>query len=521
SSALQVHRLQGSPFREGYTATPQIEVANIQWTYNNTDDVIKVEIWDVVDKAINPSAVKSTSAGLKFENDLGVSKQTPPTPSKEQNELALDAENVNVYRNTQGIILMFDITKKWTFEYAVRELVAVPEHMAVLLLGNFADLSAQRTVSTAHVYQVITECNGNRSSKYTLANKIRYVETSMQSGLGLDYIYKYFGVPFLQLQRDILNQQLEAKSKELSSLLNELDADVEIPAPSELPENSSLEDKSSLEGKLEYQQALKNFWEKEYRELAGESNIREDNTLDALSSQLLPSLHIQRERARTPDPSQLYDFNAGKLEDDFFDDTPDTLPIPPRPAAVDSDDAAGANPMVAGDEDLEGSSGGESDNEGDRSKKEFQSGISDIWHRRDISSSTGRGGVVSSGSSDVDDEMLQTGEDEELDPSASASRTGYEEISSGSPAGDNPWAESGQHLHHPQSFVEYGDLSSAAHWQQSNVSGIQSFVKRDSKDIKKKKKKGSKLTNEDKASRENKDGRRVGDSRDREERIHV
>ena len=61
-------------------------------------------------------------------------------------------------------------------------------------------LSAQRTVSTAHVYQVITECNANRSSDYTSANKIRYVETSMQSGLGLEYIYKYFGVPFLQLQ---------------------------------------------------------------------------------------------------------------------------------------------------------------------------------------------------------------------------------------------------------------------------------------------------------------------------------
>ncbi|CAG8517110.1 1885_t:CDS:10 [Paraglomus occultum] len=509
------HRLQGLPFREGYTATPQIEVANIQWTYNNTDDVIKVEIWDVVDKATNTSTVKSSSVGLKFENDVGVSKQTPPTPSKEPNELALDAENVNVYRNTQGVILMFDITKKWTFEYAVRELIAVPDHMAVLLLGNFADLSAQRTVSTAHVYQVITECNGNRSSNHTSANKIRYVETSMLSGLGLDYIYKYFGVPFLQLQRDILSQQLEEKSKEISNLLNELDADVEIPAPSELPENNSIEDKSFMEGKLEYQQALKSFWEKEFHELGGESNTREDNTLDALSSQLLPSLHIQREKVRTPDPSQLYDFNAGKLEDDFFDDTPETLPIPPRPTAVDSDDAAGGNPMVAGDEDLEGSSGGESEGEGDRSKKEFQSGI---WHRRDtIASSTGRGGVVSSGSSDVGDEMLQTREDEELDPSVSASfstRTGYEEISSGSPAGDNPWAESGQHLHHPRSFLEYGDLSSAAHWQQSNVSDIQPSVMRDSKDIKKKKK-SSKLANEDKASRG-----RVGDSRNREERIH-
>lgn len=30
-------------------------------------------------------------------------------------------------------------------------------------------------------------------------NLIRYAESSMQSGLGLKYIYEYLGVPFLQL----------------------------------------------------------------------------------------------------------------------------------------------------------------------------------------------------------------------------------------------------------------------------------------------------------------------------------
>jgi hypothetical protein len=30
-------------------------------------------------------------------------------------------------------------------------------------------------------------------------NLIRYIETSMQSGLGLKFIYDYLGVPFLQL----------------------------------------------------------------------------------------------------------------------------------------------------------------------------------------------------------------------------------------------------------------------------------------------------------------------------------
>ncbi|CAG8839929.1 2524_t:CDS:2, partial [Cetraspora pellucida] len=35
------NRLQGESFREVYITTPQIEVANIQWNYNQTNDVIK------------------------------------------------------------------------------------------------------------------------------------------------------------------------------------------------------------------------------------------------------------------------------------------------------------------------------------------------------------------------------------------------------------------------------------------------------------------------------------------------
>ncbi|CAG8835389.1 3790_t:CDS:2, partial [Cetraspora pellucida] len=41
------NRLQGESFRQVYITTSQIEVANIQWNYNQINDVIKVEIWDV------------------------------------------------------------------------------------------------------------------------------------------------------------------------------------------------------------------------------------------------------------------------------------------------------------------------------------------------------------------------------------------------------------------------------------------------------------------------------------------
>ena len=75
-------RLQGGPFVEEYIPTQEIQVANIQWHYKSTrapllpctiidrildsEDVIKVEIWDVVDKG--RPAKQASSGGLKIDH---------------------------------------------------------------------------------------------------------------------------------------------------------------------------------------------------------------------------------------------------------------------------------------------------------------------------------------------------------------------------------------------------------------------------------------------------------------------
>jgi hypothetical protein len=66
------------------------------------------------------------------------------------------------------------------------------------------------------IHATLYEHNQERIKKGAIKpNLIRYAESSMQSGLGLKYIYEYLGVPFLQLMvitSDILQQWLLLKS---------------------------------------------------------------------------------------------------------------------------------------------------------------------------------------------------------------------------------------------------------------------------------------------------------------------
>ncbi|KAM9447242.1 rab-like protein 6 isoform 1-T2 [Clarias gariepinus] len=206
-------RLQGGKFQEEYIPTQEIQVTSIHWNYKTTDDVVKVEVWDVVDKGQKiplPEGVgrgKKRGDTLKLEND----------PQEAENEMALDAEFLDVYKNCNGVIMMFDITKQWTYNYILRELPRVPTHVPVCVLGNHRDMGEHRVILPDDIRDFINSLNRPLGSSY-----IHYAESSMKNGFGLKYLHRFFNIPFLQLQRETLLRQLETNQLDIDATLEEL-----------------------------------------------------------------------------------------------------------------------------------------------------------------------------------------------------------------------------------------------------------------------------------------------------------
>ncbi|KAF0310175.1 Rab-like protein 6 [Amphibalanus amphitrite] len=312
------NRLQGKPFSEVYESTPEIQVASIQWSYKATDDVVKVEIWDVVDKAKK----KKKMEGLKLEN----SSAAAPVPE----EAALDAEFLDVYKGTHGVVMVLDITKAWTFEYVQRELPRVPGHIPVLVLGNHRDMGHHRQVREDDVrfFAEHAERTGG-------AAQVRYAESSMRNGFGLKLLHRFLNVPFLTLQRECLLTQLATNERETEATHQELD----------LYEES---EDANYDVFLDH---LTNRRRQTADSQAPSQKIPHSQTTTALSSA------AGRASAGSPDKRNVDAFVPdGGLDADFLDDTtPQQTPVrgqqqPQQRADSDSDDddAGGGNPMVAG-----------------------------------------------------------------------------------------------------------------------------------------------------------------------------
>ncbi|KAG2220414.1 hypothetical protein INT45_000639 [Circinella minor] len=366
------NRLQGSEFEEIYKSTPEIQVANIPWQYKDSNDVIKVEVWDVVDKAHNKPSLKNDT-GIKLEHNTPSKtqqqqQQSSETASNEQEQLGLDASTVNVYRNTHAALFIFDITKQWTFDYVNNELMNVPEDVSILVLGNFSDKSVERVVSLEMIHATLYQHNQERIEKNAIKpNLIRYAETSMKTGLGLQYIYDYLGVPFLQLQMESFKKQLELKATEIVETLENLDTSDKVPELMRRRRGQDNFDQPSEPHLARQHEELKNAWDQELEDIATDN----PTTLEIPTSPSFvrketpppptaPVRGRRREGSLASDsermPAAVDQFDAGELADDWFgdDNTNDTPVFGINNKKQDSDNEDyGRNPMVAGDEDVE------------------------------------------------------------------------------------------------------------------------------------------------------------------------
>lgn len=265
-------RLQGQNFEDNYTTSEEIKVANIQWNYKTNDDVVKVEVWDVVDRSKKKRSLAANSlTGEGKAKKANTGFTDPYMLSQNTVEASLDAEFIDVYKNANGCIMIYDITKAWTWDYIERELPKVPSHIPVLIIGNFIDKNHYRAVDQLNCRYFIQ--NLNRGG---LSSTVRYTEASMRSGFGLKYLYKFFNIPFLQLQRENLMQQLEINAKEMDMQVEELELH-EANVENDYEQfTDTLNNKRRVESELNAQSVLKNAKSiDEARKIALEKEQRE------------------------------------------------------------------------------------------------------------------------------------------------------------------------------------------------------------------------------------------------------
>ncbi len=72
-------------------------------------------------------------------------------------EVSLDAEFLDVYKSTAGVLFIYDITKPWTWDYIEREIIKVPAHIPILIIGNQLDMNHHRKVPADGCLQFIEQ----------------------------------------------------------------------------------------------------------------------------------------------------------------------------------------------------------------------------------------------------------------------------------------------------------------------------------------------------------------------------
>ena len=188
-----LRRLRGGNFQATYEQTREIKTAHVSWRAKSCpEDNVALEVWDVVDRA--PKRAVSDNLTLAAKASAA---------SEGQHTFPLDATVVDVYRGAHACVVLVDPSKRWTFEYALRELEKVPLHIPTALVLNFRDYPQEkRGVSREEAEEAVEDRFGERPFKPFV------LEISLLNCFGLSALSTFLHVPFLCLKRATLEQSL-------------------------------------------------------------------------------------------------------------------------------------------------------------------------------------------------------------------------------------------------------------------------------------------------------------------------
>lgn len=137
--------------------------------------------------------------------------------------MVCDATFVDVYKNCNGVLLIFDVTKAWTWKYVQTELSKIPSTIPVLVMANKHDLEEKSEVREEECIKFLNNFQRPPTLPGKLEAPIRYTQASMKNANGLRYLYNFLNIPFLFVQRDQLENTLEVNKHDIQVANYELD----------------------------------------------------------------------------------------------------------------------------------------------------------------------------------------------------------------------------------------------------------------------------------------------------------
>lgn len=124
----------------------------------------------------------------------------------------MDAESIDVYKHCNGVIFIFDLSKPSSIDYVVKQLRNVPTQLPVLVIGNFSDkiTSDPDDAFLKQRFQSIRNSGDEDAPLHYISGSLLDDDNDLVKS-----VFKFFDLPFLHLQRLILNTKLKVNEEQI------------------------------------------------------------------------------------------------------------------------------------------------------------------------------------------------------------------------------------------------------------------------------------------------------------------